>query len=54
LLTGWIVSVTGSFLLAFFAATAVMLLGSISYLVLVGEIRPLSWLPETPDGEVPA
>lgn len=54
LLTGWIVSVTGSFLLAFLAATAVMLLGSISYLVLVGEIRPLSWLQETQAGEVPA
>lgn len=42
-LTGWIVSVTGSFLLAFLAATGVLLLGTISYLSLVGEIRPLEW-----------
>jgi len=47
LLTGWIVSLTGSFLLAFLAATAVLLLGTIAYLSLIGEIRPLVWLQET-------
>jgi MFS family permease len=54
LLTGWIVSLTGSFLLAFLAATAVLLLGTIVYLSLIGEIRPLVWLPETPAQEAVA
>jgi MFS family permease len=54
LVTGWIVSLTGSFLLAFLAATAVLLLGAIAYLSLIGEIRTLVWLQETPAREAVA
>jgi MFS family permease len=54
LVTGWIVSLTGSFLLAFLAATAVLLLGTTAYLSLIGEIRPLVWLPEAPSQEAAA
>ena len=54
LLTGWIVSLTGSFLLAFLAATAVLLLGAIAYLSLIGEIRTVDWPKETPTREAAA
>lgn len=43
LLTGWIVARTGSFVLAFGAASAVLLAGAWVYLNLVGTIRTLSW-----------
>ncbi len=43
LVTAWIVSVTGSFLFAFWAATAALLLGAVAYLTLVGNVQPLVW-----------
>ena len=43
LLTGWIVSSTGSFLLAFWAAAGVMLVGAITYWLMVGDIREVEW-----------
>jgi len=43
LVTGWIVSATGSFLFAFWAATATLLLGAVAYLTLVGKVHPLDW-----------
>lgn len=54
LLTGWIVSLTGSFLLAFLAAAAVLLLGTVAYLSLIGEVRTLVWAAGTPAQEVSA
>ena len=42
-LTGLVVERTGSFLLAFFAAIAVLLIGALSYAILLGEIHPLRW-----------
>jgi nitrate/nitrite transporter NarK len=39
LVTGWIVARTGSFLLAFVAASAVLLAGACAYLGMVREIR---------------
>jgi MFS family permease len=54
LITGWIVSLTGSFVLAFLTATAVLLLGTIAYLSLIGEIRTLVWQQETPTREAAA
>ncbi len=43
LVTGWIVSTTGSFLLAFWTATAVLLLGATAYVTLVGPVAPVAW-----------
>jgi MFS family permease len=43
LLTGWIVAGTGSFVLAFAAASLTLVGGALSYLFLVPEIRTLSW-----------
>jgi MFS family permease len=43
LLTGWIVAGTGSFVLAFAAASLTLVGGALSYLLLVPEIRTLSW-----------
>lgn len=43
LLTGWIVSETGSFALSFWAATAVLIVGAIAYLTMLGKIEPMSW-----------
>jgi MFS family permease len=43
LLTGWVVARTGSFLLAFAAASAVLVAGASAYLTLVPEIRTLVW-----------
>ena len=43
LVTGWIVAGTGSFTLAFAAATVVLLAGAAAYLTMVGEIRTISW-----------
>jgi nitrate/nitrite transporter NarK len=48
LLTGWIVSETGSFSLAFAAAAAVLLLGAIAYWMMVGKVYPLVWSEEEP------
>ena len=42
-LTGLVVERTGSFLLAFFAAIAVLIIGALSYAMLLGEIHPLRW-----------
>lgn len=42
-LTGMIVDWTGSYYLAFAAASAMLVVGAASYLTIVGEIRPLSW-----------
>jgi MFS family permease len=42
-LTGWIVVQTGSFTLAFAAAAAVLLAGSLVYLKLLGTITPVNW-----------
>jgi MFS family permease len=43
LVTGWIVAATGSFTLAFAAATVVLLAGAAAYLSMVGEVRTISW-----------
>jgi MFS family permease len=43
LVTGWVVGATGSFTLAFAAATAILLAGAGAYLTMVGEVRPLRW-----------
>ncbi|MBL8176508.1 MAG: MFS transporter [Bryobacterales bacterium] len=43
LVTGWIVTQTGSFLLAFLAASAVLAGGAACYLFLLGEVRPVDW-----------
>lgn len=41
--TGWIVSVTGSFVLAFVGASVVLLGGAGCYLFLLGEVRGVDW-----------
>jgi MFS family permease len=43
LVTGWIVGETGSFLLAFLAASAVLVGGATCYLFLLGEVRTVDW-----------
>jgi len=43
LLTGWIVSATGSFLLAFWAAAGVMLVGAVTYWMMVGTVKEVEW-----------
>ena len=52
LLTGLVVGRTGSYYLAFAMASAVLVLGAASYLVLVGEISPLKWTEGTSESEV--
>jgi MFS family permease len=47
LLTGLIVAKTGSYYLAFAAASGVMVLGAASYLGLVRRVSPLQWQTET-------
>ena len=42
-LTGWIVSETGSFLLAFWVAAGVLFAGSAAYLMMLGKVRPIDW-----------
>lgn len=42
-LTGWIVERTGSFTLAFEAASAMLVLGVFANLLLVGRVAPLEW-----------
>jgi MFS family permease len=44
LLTGWIVSVTGSYLLAFAAAAIVILVGTFIYLMSLGKMEPVAWI----------
>lgn len=43
LVTGWIVSRTGSFLLAFGIAAAMLFCGAASYIFLVGRVEPVTW-----------
>lgn len=42
-LTGRIVDLTGQFLLAFVAVCVALVLGAASYLVIVGELKPVKW-----------
>ncbi|MBZ5594025.1 MAG: MFS transporter [Acidobacteriia bacterium] len=42
-LTGRIVDVTGQFLLAFVAVCIALVVGATSYLVIVGELKPVDW-----------
>jgi MFS family permease len=44
LVTGWIVSETGSFSLAFATVTGVLLVGTIVYLISLGRMKPISWI----------
>ncbi|HYI95018.1 MAG TPA: MFS transporter [Bryobacteraceae bacterium] len=44
LLTGWLVSETGSFSLAFTAATVVLVGGAVVYLMSLGNVRPVTWM----------
>jgi MFS family permease len=46
-ITGLIVARLGSFWWAFVASTAVVALGAFCYLVLLGQIKPVSWRKET-------
>lgn len=41
--TGRIVDVTGQFLLAFVGVCAALVLGAVSYLVIVGDVKPVRW-----------
>lgn len=43
LVTGWIVSETGSFLFAFWTAAAILLTGVAAYAVLLNNIEPVPW-----------
>jgi MFS family permease len=43
LFTGWIVAQTGSFLLAFWLAAAVLFAGAAAYLIMLGKVRPVEW-----------
>lgn len=54
LLTGWLVSQTGSFALAFAAATIVLVGGTIVYLYSLGAVRPVVWMPAAVPKTVPA
>jgi len=47
LITGWIVTATGSFLLAFLTASAVLAGGAACYLFLLKEVRAVEWAPRT-------
>jgi MFS family permease len=49
LLTGMVVARTGSYYLAFLIASAMLVLGALSYLILVGQISPLQWAEDTPE-----
>jgi len=51
-LTGVVVGWTGSYYLAFAMASAMLVFGATSYLILVREIGPLRWSAETPEGKV--
>jgi MFS-type transporter involved in bile tolerance (Atg22 family) len=41
--TGRIVDVTGQFLLAFVGVCVALVLGAVSYLVIVGDVKPVRW-----------
>jgi MFS family permease len=45
LLTGWIVTQTHSYLLAFAAASVVLLAGIMAYVFLVPKVEPIDWTP---------
>ena len=47
LLTGWVVSETGSFSLAFAAATVVLIGGTAVYLMSLGKVQPVAWISAT-------
>jgi MFS family permease len=47
LITGWIVDVTGSFLIAFTVASGILFAGAAVYLAMVPSVQPVAWL-ETP------
>ncbi len=47
LVTGWIVAETGSFLLAFATAAAVLVAGAVIYMTMIGKVHTLSWTGET-------
>lgn len=47
LLTGWLVSETGSFSLAFTAATVVLIMGTAVYLLSLGTMSPVAWLSDS-------
>lgn len=49
-LTGWLVTETGSFKLAFAFSSAVLVVGVGAYIFLVGRVAPLAW-PATPSPE---
>ena len=49
-ITGLIVGWTGSYVLAFSISSTVLMVGSASYLTLVGQIRPLSWAEDRQAG----
>ena len=42
-LTGWLVRETGQFFYAFVSVTAVLLIGSVAYLFLIGPVEPIAW-----------
>lgn len=48
--TGWVVTVTGSFQWAFVVAGAVMVLGALTYLLIVKTLDPIVSLPESGGG----
>jgi MFS transporter, ACS family, D-galactonate transporter len=53
-ITGLIVSKTGSYYMAFLSASIVLVIGAVSYLLIVGKVQPIAW-PEqklAPAGEV--
>jgi nitrate/nitrite transporter NarK len=43
LITGWIVDATGSFVLAFIVASAVLFAGALLYVTMVREVRTVPW-----------
>jgi MFS family permease len=47
LLTGWLVSQTGSFALSFVAAAIVLVGGTAVYLKSLGRMKPVAWIPAT-------
>ncbi len=45
-LTGWFVQVTGSFFTAFALAAGMAVIGGLSYLFIVGDVKPVKWSEE--------
>ncbi len=54
LLTGWLVSETGSFSLAFSAATVVLVGGTVVYLMSLGNVRPVNWMASSTSSQAAA